>query len=136
MEQFSVIKVIDFCYGHRLLNYKGKCKHLHGHNGRLEIEITSNTVDELGMVIDFGEVKRVAKQWIDENMDHKMLLHKDDPLVPVLRDYEEPLYLMDNNPTAENIAKEIHKHLLSHNLKVSKMRLWETENGCATYCGE
>ncbi|WP_045857736.1 6-pyruvoyl trahydropterin synthase family protein [Teredinibacter purpureus] len=136
MEQFSVIKVIDFCYGHRLFNYNGKCKHLHGHNGRLEIEITSNTVDELGMVIDFGEIKRIAKQWIDDNMDHKMLLFKDDPLVSVLRDCEEPLYLMDDNPTAENIAKEIYKHLLSHNLNVSKMRLWETENGCATYCGE
>ena len=59
----------------------------------------------VGMVIDFGDIKRDLKQWIDDFLDHKMLLHQDDPMVVVLQREGEPLFLMNHNPTAENIAR-------------------------------
>ena len=66
---YKVIKAIEFCYGHRLLNYEGKCRHLHGHNAKAEIEISSEELDERGMVYDFSEIKQSVKKWIDENID-------------------------------------------------------------------
>ena len=81
---FRVSREIDFCYGHRLLNYDGKCKYLHGHNGRAIITIESATLDERGMVLDFSDIKNVVSTWIDEKLDHRMLLHKTDPAVPLL----------------------------------------------------
>ena len=66
-------KEIHFCYGHRLLNYTGKCRHLHGHNGKAVVTLQSPELDDLGMVVDFSEVKRVLGQWIDENLDHRVL---------------------------------------------------------------
>ena len=55
---FRVTRRIDFCYGHRLLNYDGKCKNLHGHNGRAVISIESSSLDERGMVLDFSDIKK------------------------------------------------------------------------------
>ena len=102
---YRVSREIDFCYGHRLLNYDGKCKYLHGHNGRAVITIESEKLDARGMVLDFSDIKRVVAQWIDDNLDHRMLLHRDDPAVETLKKMGEPMYLLDVNPTAENIAK-------------------------------
>ena len=102
-----IIRSIDFCYGHRLLEHPGKCLHLHGHNGRVEVALEAPTLDGRGMVADFSEVKRRVKGWIDEHLDHRMLLHRDDPLAPVLREAGEPVFLMDVHPTAEEIAKLI-----------------------------
>ena len=82
---FRVSREINFCYGHRLLNYAGKCRYLHGHNGRAIITIESKTLDERGMVLDFTEIKQVVSTWIDDNLDHRMLLHQSDPVVPFLR---------------------------------------------------
>ena len=129
----SVKKIIEFCYGHRLLDYDGKCRHLHGHNGQLEIEVVSGSLDPLGMVIDFGQIKELAKGWVDENLDHKMVLHRNDPIAQVLQDCGEPLYLMDCNPTAENIAQLIFQNLSTLGLHVSRITLWETPSSCATY---
>ena len=66
---YQVTKEIRFCYGHRLLNYAGKCRHLHGHNGTAVITIESEKLDHLGMVVDFSEIKRVMQSWIDDNLD-------------------------------------------------------------------
>lgn len=133
MRRHCVKKQIAFCYGHRLLDHEGKCKHLHGHNARLEIEVCSDTLDALGMVMDFADVKRIAKDWIDENLDHKMLLHKKDPAVPLLQGIDEPLFLMDENPTAENIAKVIFDELCALGLRPTCVTLWETQTGAASY---
>ena len=130
---YKVTKEITFCYGHRLLNYNGKCKHLHGHNGRVEIEIESDSLDERGMVMDFSDVKRIVKEWIDKHIDHKMLLRKDDPILSTLQEKSEPVYIMDDNPTAENIAKLIFELATSKDLPVSEVRLWETESSFASY---
>ena len=79
MAAFRVSKSIDFCYGHRLLDYEGKCRHLHGHNGRVEIELEGDRLDSRGMVVDFGDIKKGMKRWIDDNLDHRMILRSDDP---------------------------------------------------------
>jgi len=77
---YRVAKEINFCYGHRLLNYDGKCKHLHGHNGRAVVTLEGRELDERGMLVDFSDVKLQIGQWIDDNLDHRMLLHRDDPI--------------------------------------------------------
>jgi 6-pyruvoyltetrahydropterin/6-carboxytetrahydropterin synthase len=130
---FRVSREITFCYGHRLLNYDGKCKHLHGHNGRAVITLASERLDDLGMVVDFGVLKRVVGGWIDEKLDHRMLLHRDDPALAYLKGQGEPVYVMDVNPTAENIAKLIFDFAKGQGFPVVEVKLWETENCYATY---
>jgi 6-pyruvoyltetrahydropterin/6-carboxytetrahydropterin synthase len=130
---FRVSRQIDFCYGHRLLDYQGQCRHLHGHNGRAMITIEASGLDQRGIVLDFAEIKRVVQQWIDENLDHRMILHRDDPLVPVLQEAGEPIYLLDGNPTAENIAKLIFDVAAGQGCPVVEVQFWETANCSATY---
>ncbi len=130
---YKVTRVIDFCYGHRLLNYDGECKHLHGHNGRVEVDIVAEETDERGMVVDFSDIKDIVKTWIDANLDHRMILHQDDPLVSVLSELGEAFYTIDCNPTAENIAAHIHDMTSSDMLQIVEVRLWETPNSYATY---
>ncbi len=132
---YRVTRKIDFCYGHRLLNYEGKCRHLHGHNGRAEITLESEQLNELGMVLDFSDIKQVVSKWIDENLDHRMIMHKDDPALSVLREMGEPLYIVDSNPTAENIAKLIYDFTAESGFPVTEVCLWETPNCYATYTG-
>jgi len=131
---FRVSREIDFCYGHRLLNYDGKCKYLHGHNGRAIITIQAEQLDVRGMVLDFTDIKQVVSRWIDDNLDHRMLLHREDPIVPVLKQLGEPVYLMDANPTAENIARLIFDVTKRAGFPIIEARLWETPNCFATYC--
>lgn len=130
---FTVTKEVHFCYGHRLLNYDGKCRNLHGHNGKAVITLEAPVLDSLGMVVDFSEIKRVIGRWIDETLDHKMILHRDDPALPELRRLGEPVVVLDVNPTAENIAKLIFERAVSHELPVTEVTLWETESSFATY---
>jgi 6-pyruvoyltetrahydropterin/6-carboxytetrahydropterin synthase len=132
---FSVTREIAFCYGHRLLEHDGKCRHLHGHNGRAVITLASASLDALGMVMDFSKLKRVVGEWIDLALDHKMLLHRDDPALPLLRQQGEPVFELDVNPTAENIAKLIYDYTARQGFPVVEVQLWETENCCATYRG-
>jgi 6-pyruvoyltetrahydropterin/6-carboxytetrahydropterin synthase len=130
---FQVTREIDFCYGHRLLDYDGKCRYLHGHNGRAVITIASETLDNRGMVLDFSDIKRTVSQWIDENLDHRMILHRDDPAAKLLADLGEPLHLLEDNPTAENIARLIYDVAAGEGFPVEEVRLWETPRCFATY---
>lgn len=130
---YRVTREIDFCYGHRLLNYEGKCRHLHGHNGRAVISIEGETLDDRGMVLDFSDIKKTVSNWIDDNLDHRMLLNKNDPVVPILQEMGEPLYLLDENPTAENIARLIFKQSKLLDVPIVEVRLWETPRCFATY---
>jgi len=131
---FHVSREIDFCYGHRLMDYAGKCRHLHGHNGRVLVTIEASHLDRQGMVVDFAEIKRVLSRWIDDSLDHRMILRRDDPAVPLLEQLGEPLFLMDANPTAENVARLIFDYAASQGFPVVEVRLWETPRCCATYC--
>lgn len=130
---FRVTKEIHFCYGHRLIGYAGKCRHLHGHNGRAVVTLEAAELDRLGMVVDFSEMKRVLGRWIDDALDHRMLLHRDDPVVPELERQGEPLVLLDVNPTAENIARLIFDRAAAAGLPVAEVTLWETDSSFAAY---
>lgn len=130
---YRVTREIHFCYGHRLLNYNGKCRHLHGHNGKAVIALESPELDALGMVVDFSHIKKIVQSWIDENLDHRMILHRDDPVLPELRKQKEPVVVIDVNPTAENIARLIYDYAHGQGLPVVEVTLWETENSFATY---
>jgi len=130
---YSVTKRIDFCYGHRLLDYDGVCRHPHGHNGQVEIEVRSGVLDKRNMVCDFSDIKRIVKSWIDRDLDHKMLLRRDDPLVKALQQLGEPVFLCDSNPTAEHIAKIIYQHAAGEGLPVVRVKLWETPTSFAEY---
>jgi 6-pyruvoyltetrahydropterin/6-carboxytetrahydropterin synthase len=132
---YSVTKRIDFCYGHRLLDYNGVCAHPHGHNGVAEIEVRSETLDARNMVVDFSDIKDRVKGWIDRELDHKMILRQDDPLVTVLQSLGEPMYLLDSNPTAERLARLIFDVSREHGLTVSRVTLWETPSSWSTYTG-
>lgn len=130
---YSVTKRIEFCYGHRLLDYDGVCKHPHGHNAIAEIEVRTAALDERDMVCDFSDIKRVVKDWVDRELDHKMILRRDDPLVEPLRVLGEPVYLVDSNPTVECLAQLIHQQAKASGLPVVRVTVWETPSSYATY---
>lgn len=132
---YRIIREIHFSYGHRLVNYEGKCARLHGHNARARIELASEELNEHGMVMDFFDVKQTIGKWIDETLDHRLLLSDQDPLVAVLREAGEPLVLTKGNPTAEAIARLIYDKARSLGLPVTGVSLWETPNACASYHG-
>jgi 6-pyruvoyltetrahydropterin/6-carboxytetrahydropterin synthase len=130
---YRVTREIEFCYGHRLLHYEGKCQHLHGHNARVVIALQSPTLDHRGMLMDFVEIKRKVQCWIDENLDHNMLLCRDDPILPVLQAHGERVFVMEHNPTAESIARLIFEHTAAVGLPVVEVIVWETEKCHASY---
>ena len=131
--RYQVSKSVSFCYGHRLLNYTGKCQHLHGHNARAVITLESKVLDERGMVEDFSEVKRLVWSWLDEEIDHTLLLHRDDPVLPVLQSAGERVMVTDENPTAEVIARMIYEFVAGKGYPVTGVTLWETETSFASY---
>lgn len=143
LKMYTVTRKFPFDYGHRVLEHGSKCKYLHGHLGIAEVTVSSLALDKLGMVVDFGDLKNIIGSWIDEHFDHGVLLHKNDPLLKNGIDYfakefnnGKLPYVMQANPTAENIALEIlsvSRELLKHipGISVESVRVWETPNCCA-----
>jgi 6-pyruvoyltetrahydropterin/6-carboxytetrahydropterin synthase len=84
-------------------------------------------------VLDFTDIKRVVAAWIDDHLDHRMILCREDPAVPMLRQMGEPMHLIDANPTAENIAKLIYDFTAEHGFPIVNVQLWETPHCYATY---
>jgi 6-pyruvoyltetrahydropterin/6-carboxytetrahydropterin synthase len=130
---YTVTKQIHFCYGHRLLHHQGKCQHLHGHNATAVIRLESEQLNELGMVCDFSDIGDYVKSWIDQSIDHKMLLHAADPLLPLLQGAGEQVYVMPNNPTAENIAQHIYEYVEAGGYPVVEVVIHETDSALASY---
>ncbi len=133
---YLVTKRIDFCYGHRLLDYDGVCKHPHGHNAVVEVDVRTDSLDKRNMVVDFSDIKKIVKGWIDRELDHKMILRHDDPLVKPLQALGEPIYILESNPTVERIAKLIFDNALEAGIPVVTVRVWETPTSVAAYTGE
>ncbi|MBI2071217.1 MAG: 6-carboxytetrahydropterin synthase [Elusimicrobia bacterium] len=130
---YRVTKTIDFSYGHRLLNYNGPCRHLHGHNGRLEIILGSTKLDPRGMVVDFADIKMKIKRWVDDHWDHRMILNKKDPWLPELKKLDSTIVTVDDNPTAEHLSRLLFEVVRKLGFPVVEVRLWETPASWASY---
>jgi 6-pyruvoyltetrahydropterin/6-carboxytetrahydropterin synthase len=119
---FKLIVKKEFSSAHILHGHPGNCKRMHGHNWLVEAEVQGDNTNEIGMVIDFKEIKNNLKE-IVSLLDHQFL----NDLEPFINE----------NPTAENISKYIYKELSNNintdNIKVSKIKLWETNNSAVTY---
>lgn len=143
----KITRRIEFDAGHRVLGHEGRCKRLHGHRYAAEVTVEAGELDNLGRVVDFGEIKRLVKGWIDENWDHSILVNTKDPLARFLdqdeeyratSDNHEP-YFMDTNPTAENMAGELYgicfDLLKPLNVNVVNIRIYETPSCWADFPG-
>jgi len=118
----SVTKIFNFCYAHYLEDYEGKCSEMHGHNCRLEVEISNgwNLSKTSGMTIDFNELKKVVQREVIEKLDHKCLNH--------IPDFKR------ENPTAENMCLWIVDRLEPiYEEMLVKVVVWETEASYATW---
>jgi 6-pyruvoyltetrahydropterin/6-carboxytetrahydropterin synthase len=106
----KVTKDFEFDAAHRLMDYEGKCATLHGHRYKISVTVEVSCLDEIGMAVDFSEIKSSVGNYLKSTMDHVTVLRKDDPLCDVLKEDAErsefikPPLLMDVNPTAENMA--------------------------------
>jgi 6-pyruvoyltetrahydropterin/6-carboxytetrahydropterin synthase len=142
----TVMRKVQFCAGHRLLNHEGKCANLHGHNYLVEFHVTGNEIDDLGRVVDFADLKRLFKGWIDDHWDHGFILWEDDANAIDALEQVRPnkIYRLPYNPTAENMARylltTIGPKLIStirgYDLILSKVVVWETENSFAEVTAE
>lgn len=130
---FSVTQELPFCYGHRLLEYPGKCGRLHGHNGVARVTLRSDHLDAQGMVADFDAIERSLRGFLDETVDHRLLLHRDDPICASLRAAGEDFVAVEFNPTAENIAKMIFEHAQRAGFPVAEVQLVEQQGSIAGY---
>ena len=130
---YKVGRDIHFSYGHRLVNHPGKCARLHGHTGRAVVELQSETLNEQGMVLDFYQIKETLGRWIQDHLDHRMILSEADPLAALLRERGEEIVVIPENPTAEALARRIFQEARRLKLPVSRVTLWETENSFAVY---
>lgn len=122
---YTLKVVTDFAASHSLRNYQGQCQRLHGHNWKVEVEVAAQKLDEVGMGMDFKQIKNATKQVL-ESLDHYHL--NDIPPFDKI------------NPTAENIAShlygEIGKLINQEFVKISAVTIWETERACVRYSEE
>lgn len=130
---FTITKEVYFCYGHRLMNHPGKCRNLHGHSVKAAISISHEHLNDQAMVCDFADIRDVVENYIDQQLDHNFLLHKDDPIIPMLIAQNERFLALDEHPTAEVLSKMIFDYLKQQGFKVSKVTLWETSSASACY---
>ena len=117
------LKVVSrFAAAHNLENFYGKCENLHGHNWLVEVYVTSDRLDDAGLVMDFGVIKKHLGEVLEE-LDHKYLNELD--------------FFKKCNPSSEHIARFIYEHLAPRieqgAVRLSKVSAWESENSCATY---
>jgi len=108
----------SFSSAHNLRGYKGKCEELHGHNWRIEVIVKSEELNNIGIVVDFKELKQKLNAVLEE-MDHKYL--------------NKLSYFKKVNPTSENIAKYIYKKLVIQIPLLDSVTVWENATSCATY---
>ncbi len=130
---YSITKEVYFCYGHRLMNHPGKCRHLHGHSVKAAITLEAEELHVQGMVCDFADIAAASAEFIETELDHNFLLHRDDPLVDVLRESNERFMELPEHPTSEYLARLIYDFIRSKGYPVRDVTLWETASSCASY---
>jgi len=120
---FEVTIEETFAAGHALRNYKGKCENVHGHNYRCQVSLAGERLDDIGLLVDFVELKKTVHTVLDR-MDHQWL--NDFPPFDKL------------NPSAENMARYIYQEVAAalpprSGVEIQFVRLWETDTCSATY---
>ena len=130
---YTITKEVYFCYGHRLMNHPGKCRNLHGHSVKASITITADQLNDQSMVCDFSDIQTCVNNYIDQHLDHNFLLHKDDPVIPLLDQNNERYLAIDEHPTAEVLAKMIYQNVKQNGYNVQQVILWETASANACY---
>lgn len=123
--RYTLKVITEFASAHTLRDYPGACSRMHGHNWKVELEAVATKLDEVGMGVDFKQMKTIARE-VGDRLDHHYL-NEIEPFTEI-------------NPTAENIAaylyREISKQLNSATITVSAVTLWETERACVRYSEE
>ena len=122
---YSIKIITDFSAAHLIRDYDGVCNRLHGHNWKIEVIVKASVLDDIGMGMDFKDVKAAANELIDK-LDHRNL-NEIPPFDTV-------------NPTAENLAayfyQELSREINTQRVKVDAITIWETERCCVTYSEE
>lgn len=144
MSNIRITKQFSFETGHALYGYDGKCKNVHGHSYRLDVTvigvpITDNTHVKHGMVIDFGDLKKIVKDEIVDVFDHATVFNKNTPHVELAKELESRghnVLLVNYQPTSEmmviDFADKIKKHL-PENIKLHSLKLQETATSFAEW---
>jgi 6-pyruvoyltetrahydropterin/6-carboxytetrahydropterin synthase len=118
---FEVSVEETFAAGHALRNYRGKCENVHGHNYRVQVTVEGPELDDIGLLVDFGEVKKLIRGVV-ARLDHRFL----NELAP----------FDAINPSAENLARYFYDEVssgLAAGPQLREVRIWETDITCATY---
>ncbi|HOD14465.1 MAG: 6-carboxytetrahydropterin synthase QueD [Spirochaetes bacterium] len=110
-----------FSSAHQLKGYQGKCEAMHGHNWKVEVDVQGVTLNDIGLLMDFHDLRRMLKE-ILERLDHVCL-----------NEVEE---FRESNPSSENVARHVYEGLgkkLPAGISVASVTVWESENARATY---
>lgn len=119
---FELKVTTHFAAAHRLKMVAKKCENMHGHNWKIEVCVGSKRLNNIGIIIDFGEIKKYVAE-ITAKLDHCVLNELD--------------CFRNNNPSSENIAlyiaKELQAIIKDNDVRVTSVTAWESEDACATY---
>ncbi len=147
MGKIRITKHFTFETGHALYGYDGKCKNVHGHSYKLLVTISGEPITDksnvkYGMVLDFGDLKKVVEEEIVDVFDHATVLNKNTPHLELAKELEKRghrIILVDYQPTSEmmliNFANKIKKRL-PKNIELHSLRLQETETSFAEWFAE
>ncbi len=139
VSKYEIRIELSFASGHRLLEHNGKCVYPHGHTYKAEIWVASETLNDLGFVIDFTELKQSVNCWIEEQWDHAFLINsRDIELIEAFKSVKgSRVYVFpEENPSAEVMAREL--YLRTQELcgvVPSRVRVWESSTQYAEFHG-
>ena len=144
MNTIRITKEFSFETGHALYGYDGKCRNVHGHSYKLSVTVIGKPIDEagaikLGMVIDFGDLKKIVKEEIVNPFDHATVFNKNTPhleLAMELKTRGHRVILADYQPTSENMVIDFAQKIsakLPDNIKLHSLKLRETETAYAEW---
>lgn len=144
MNKIRITKIFSFETGHALYGYDGKCRNVHGHSYKLYVTVIGSPIDDssnvkYGMVIDFGDLKKIVQEDIVDVFDHVTVFNKNTPHVELakeLSDRGHSVLLVDYQPTSEmmilDFAQKIQRRL-PDNIKLHSLRLQETDSSYAEW---
>jgi len=144
MINIRITKQFNFETGHALHGYDGKCKNVHGHSYKLNVTVIGQPINDLnhvknGMVIDFGDLKKIVNHEIVDRFDHATVFNKNTPHVELateLKKHGHNIILVDYQPTSENMvidfAEKISSKLPMH-VKLHSLKLQETDSSSAEW---